>query len=296
MLADEVAVPSLLSHSLLWLRAPANELSFAVRSRLRWRRGAARLPHESKPRVWPWLRGEAAAQRLVVELEQRYDLRALRERSTCLVYAENLALLERLDALAAGQQLPLCGAAALQAIDVGAGVFQYATGLHRWLRRLARPQPSAPGPAPEVVLRGIELDGYRLYRDGHCRADHADSHAALAGPGVRYEVADFCRLALPPQDVVTVFFPFLSTYPVLQWGAPVSQLRPRGLLARAVAALRPGGWLVVVNQTGAEWQRLAALLAGEPVTLLRRESFATPLVPYADRTSGRVGSVWRRDG
>jgi len=296
MLADELAVPSLLAQSLYWLRAPANELAFAVRSRLRRQRGPATLPQESKPRVWPWLQHDPAAQRLVRELEQLYDLQALRARSTLLVYAENLALLERLEALASSLPPTLAGTSTLQAVDVGAGAFQYATGLHRWLQRLARSQPAGITPLPEVRLRGIELDGYRLYRDGHSRADHAVSHAALAGAGVQYEVADFRRLAVPPQDVVTLLYPFLSTYPVLQWGAPLSQLRPGGLLERAVAALRPGGWLVVANQTEAEWERLAKLLADTPVALQRRLEFATPLVPYAERTAGRVGSLWRREG
>ena len=69
----------------------------------------------------------------------------------------------------------------------------------------------------------------------------------------------------PAVDVATAFFPFLSAYTCLQWGLPLSRLRPRQLVQRAVATVRPGGWLVVVNQTSAERAELARLLADQPI-------------------------------
>ncbi len=59
--------------------------------------------------------------------------------------------------------------------------------------------------------------------------------------------------------------------------------------------LRPGGVLVVVNQTEAEFVRVRHVLAELPVALIRRAGFATPLVPYFERTAGRIGSLWRRN-
>ena len=91
-----------------------------------------------------------------------------------------------------------------------------------------------------------------------------------------------------------MFFPFLSAHACLQWGVPLSRLRPRRLVARAVASVRPGGWLLVVDQTPAEHQRLGELLAGHPVQLLATASFASALVPWAERTEGQVATLWRR--
>ncbi len=101
-------------------------------------------------------------------------------------------------------------------------------------------------------------------------------------------------LRLPEQDVVTAFFPFLSSYPCLRWGAPLSRARPRRFVQRAVATVRTGGWLLVVNQTAEEFAKLQHLLAGEPVRLLARRSWLCDLVPWHAATQGQVGSLWLR--
>lgn len=275
------------------LRVPGNELAFAVRSRVGWSRGEPALPHEDKHGWSDFLpmAQRAAAERRAEQLLQRFDLQALRARSTIAAFAANLALLERLLRLAADDALPVAAGAPLRALDVGCGDFHYATALQRFLSRHDAEVARA------VELIGCEIDGHGIYRDGHSRADHARAHAALAAesPGpVRFVVGDVAGLELPPMDVVTLLFPFLTTYPLLQWGLPLSRFAPRRLLRAVVAALRPGGWLVVANQTPVEFDRLRALLAGQPVALVRRLSFATDLVPAAARTADQIGSLWRR--
>lgn len=248
------------------------------------------LAHEPKQDLFDWLEGAERrdAERVAARLERRYDLVALRARSTRLFYAENLALLECLEALVGGDPLPASSEVLVRAVDVGCGVFQYATGLRAWLGTNGDRTPR------RVALRGVEIDGYGIYRDGHSRADHGRAHAALAGPGTDFLVGDFGGLAVPPQDLVTMFYPFLSAYPLLRWGSPISHLRPRRLVKAVARALRPGGWLIIANQTEAEFERLGNLLAGLPLQLVRRASWATNLVPYSERTLGRIGSLWRR--
>lgn len=285
-------MPSLWRCCAAALRAPAIELAFAVRSNLAWSRGEPVLPHEAKEAWWARLSDQVRprAERLV----ERYVLGTLQERSTVPVFTANLALLEGLEQLGEGLCLPVAAGGRLHALDIGSGDFHYATALQRFLTR-----HGAGAGTRSVELVGCEVDGHGVYRDGHSRADHARAHAALAAGhegGVRFLVADAARLQLPPQDLVTMFFPFLSVYPLLQWGLPLSRFRPRRLLRRAVAALRPGGWLLVSNQTGAEFRRLRALLEGLPVELVRQVSFATDLVPQAGRTADRIGSLWQRLG
>lgn len=283
----------MLERGLALLRAPGNELSFAVRAALRWSRGDAVLANEGKADVFAD-RPTAARRDLearAAALTRRFDLAALRDRSTVVAWTANLALLENLERLGAGRVVPTSADGLVRAIDIGAGDFHYATALHRWL--------AADGARPPrgVVLRGLEVDGHGIYRDGHSRADHARAHAALAarsGDVVRYEVADATRLRLPGQDVVTMLFPFLAAYPVLRWGLPLSRFRPRRVVRAAVAALRPGGWLVVANQTGDEFARLRDLLRGAPVELQCTAPFASDIVPWAARTADRIGSLWRR--
>jgi hypothetical protein len=276
--------------SLALLRAPGNEIAFALRRHLRWSRGAATLPTESKQGLFAGCGAEPAAAARERELRRRYDLTALAARSTRAVYRRNLALLDRLEALAAGERLPTAADGGLTAVDIGAGDFHYATALQRWLAAAA----GEPGRPAAVRLRGVELDGHGIYRDGHARADHACAHAALAGPGVSYEVADFLRLTVAPVDVALLIHPFLGAYPLLRWGLPLSRLRPRRLLRHAVATVRSGGVLVVVNQTEAEFERLQRLLADQPVALRRRVAFAERLSPEPERTADRVGSWWQR--
>lgn len=281
-------MPSLVRTATALLRAPANSVAFLLRSRLRWSRGPARLPNEAKQDLFAHLpadRQRCAEQRRR-ELCCRYDLVPLERQSSRLCYAENLMVLELLERLLAGAALQAADPAALLATDVGSGAFQYATGLHQGLRWHSG--------ARQVVLRGVEIDGHGVYRDGHARVDHARAHAALAGNTVHYHVADFTVLRLPPQDVVTLLFPFVSLDPLLRWGLPLGLFRPRRLLRRAVAALRPGGLLLVVNQTAAEAARLPGLLRGQPVVVEHTARLDSELVPYAARTADRVGTRLRR--
>lgn len=289
-------MPSLLQAALSVLRAPATEFAFALRSRLRWSRGRVALANEDKRELFAFLppRERAAAERRAQHWRRWPELQRLAGQSSRTTWLDALARLDGLERLVGAHALPVGDDGVLRALDVGCGDFRYATALAAFLARHGRRPAEAPR---RVVLRGVELDGHGIYRDGHARADHAAAHAELAmggGAEVQFQVADFARRRWPEQDVVTMFFPFLSAHACLQWGVPLSRLRPRRLVARAVASVRPGGWLLVVDQTPAEHQRLGELLAGHPVQLLATASFASALVPWAERTEGQVATLWRR--
>ena len=276
------------------MRAPANELAYLVRSTLRWRRGAPVLRNEDKRDLLRHLEGaarEASAAQLA-DLVARGRFERLAAHSSLRTFAGNLqhfAGLERLSA-SAGLALPRGCDGVVRAVDVGCGDFHYASALAAWLE-------SRSGGAGNAVLRGIEMDGHGVYCDGHSRADHAHAHAALADGervAVQFQVGDFRHVRLPEQDVVTMFFPFVTAHACLRWGAPVSRLAPRRLFRRAAQTLAPGGWLVVVNQTTTEFERVTALLRGEGLQALATAPWASDLVPWHDRTADQVGSLWRR--
>lgn len=289
-MADSASMAGIVKQTLALLRAPSNAVAFNLRSRMRWSRGQAELTNESKERLFDhlptprWAEAAEEEKRLCAD----YELSTLRQRSSCLAYAENLAMLEAMERLCGDESLPTGADGALRAIDVGCGVFQYATALHRFLRH------GGAGAKRHAILRGIEIDGHGVYRDGHSRADHARAHAALAGSDVHFQVGDFAALPIPEQDVVTMWFPFVERYALLQWGLPLSLFDPSRLVERAVATVRPGGLLLVANQTEREAETTKAMLRGLPVQHVRSVSLATDLVPYGDRTAGRIGSLWRR--
>lgn len=277
-----------LRRALTLLKAPANDVAFTARSVLRWSRGAPALADEDKGTLFDWLppRERALLRARERGLRQRYDLQALRGRSSVLHYAENVALLDLLERLW-GDRRPAGGEAPLRAVDVGCGDFRYATALQRFLARDGRP----------VDLCGVEVDGHGIYRDGHSRADHGRAHAALAGDGVGYAVADFTRwdgCGDGALDVVTMLFPFVSRYALLRWGLPLRLHRPHELMARAAAALRPGGLLVTFHQTAGECAAMRELVAGLPLSVVAEAGLATGLVPYHARTEGRRGLILER--
>lgn len=283
---------TLLRRALTLLRAPANELAFGLRSRLGWSRGRAVVADEPKERLFGHLgdADRAAAAALEARLRATYALEALHAASSCRVYAANLDLLDGLERLCADLPIPIGPDAAVRAVDVGCGDFHYATALAHWLARRT-------APARRVVLRGLEVDGFGIYADGHSRADHARAHAAAAAwtaGHVQFEVADVCRVRLPEQDFVSVLYPFVFAYPLLRWGLPLSQFKPQQLLQRAATVLRPGGLLVVANQTAAESDRTHELLASAPLQRLHSVGWASRLVPYAAATAERRATVWQR--
>lgn len=276
-------MPSALARSLVLLRAPGNALGFIARRRVRWSRGTATLADEDKVGLFdsPYVVRER-------ELRERYDLTALHATSTRLHYAENVALLDGLERLLGAATLPLGPDGTLRGLDVGSGAFVYATALQRFLAR------GGTGPERVVHLRGLEVDGHGVYRDGHSRADHARAHVRLAGPLVTYEVGDVLAADAEEHDVVTCFYPFLTRHALLAWGLPLRLFRPRELLAQLARSVRPGGLLVIANQTREEYATLCTELAAHPVERFADASFASDFVPYAERTRDRVGSAWRR--
>lgn len=287
-----------------WLRAPGNAVAFGVRSRVGWSRGEALLPHEEKGDLFAHLPGEVAerAEGIERELCARYDLDAFRSRSTRVVWRDGLVRLHAMERMLAGVELPVSGDGVLRAVDAGCGAFHYASVLQRFFAQFGgasqNEQQCAGALRAEprrVVLRGLEVDGHGIYRDGHSRADHARAHAKLAGDDVHFQVADFAHANLPEQDVVTAWFPFVTRYALLRWGLPLSLFAPKRFFERAAKVVRKGGLLVVVNQTERESERVDALCASQPFTVLARTHLATDWADRAEATAGWTGSVFVRN-
>lgn len=284
-----------------WLRAPANAVAFGVRSRVGWSRGEAVLPHEEKGGLFAHLPDGLARRAEAIERElcARYELDAFRSRSTRVVWRDGLVRLQAMERLLAGVELPVSGDGVLRAVDAGCGAFHYASVLQRFFAQFGGTSANAqagnggsPAARRRVVLRGLEVDGFGVYRDGHSRADHARAHAKLAGQDVHFQVADFAHANLPEQDVVTAWFPFVTRYALLRWGLPLSLFAPQRFFERAARVVRKGGLLVVVNQTEREAERVDALCASLPFTLLARTHLATEWADRAEATEGWTGSVF----
>ncbi|MEB3329427.1 MAG: hypothetical protein VKQ33_09375 [Candidatus Sericytochromatia bacterium] len=241
------------------------ELDFPVRSRLRWRRGTPRLPHEPKAGLFT-PEGQAEADRLV----GRYGLEAWAEASGRGAFECSLIYLQMLErAFEAGAvALP----DRLEAVDIGPGDWFYVRAEHAFLTRWGTAEPR------HVSLDGVELDAWRLYLDLRTRADWAGAYLGDL-PDVRYLPADGITYNRPV-DVALLFFPFLFMADHRAWGLPRKLLRPEALLAHLVGRLKPGGLLFIANQGSAERELQHRLLAASGLTVRWWDRYASPLAGF----------------
>jgi SAM-dependent methyltransferase len=275
---------------LAYTRIPGNAISFRLRQCLRWSRGAPKLAHESKTDLFAYAREnrnliEARAN----ELHARYTLEPLAQCSTAALYRKNLHLLDALEQATQGLgQLPLPHGE-IKALDVGSQDWYYVFALERWLRRIGRSKR-------QVRLAGIELDGYERFADFHTRQDYALAYARQTGnPETQYQVGDFLQFQGKDYDVVFLLYPLLIRYQLLLWGLPLRCFAPQQLVDRAVAALRPGGWLVVFCHTLREHGVALELGRGNGgVELLREGPIRASLVDFQGEQNDSRFSVWSK--
>lgn len=159
--------------------------------------------------------------------------------------------------------------------DVGCASFWYAAALASFFS------------ARQLV--GVEVEGHRLFKNGHTRIDYAAGY--LADLPARFVVADYRGLDLPA-DIITAWFPFVTPTAILAWRLPLSLLAPRALFERVCRNLRVGGVFVMVNHGATE-----AAVAEElcVATGLRRQSrFAEPGVFSRHRATAAILSTWTR--
>jgi SAM-dependent methyltransferase len=160
--------------------------------------------------------------------------------------------------------------------DIGCASFWYAAAMAKFF-------------APHDLV-GVEIEGHRLFRDGHTRIDYAAGYLSRVA-GARFIVADYGRCELPA-DVILAWFPFVTPAAVLAWRLPLSVLAPDRLFARVHHNLRPDGIFVMVNH-GEPEARLAetfCVAAG----LIRRFGLAQPGILSARRESAAILSCWSR--
>lgn len=249
------------------MRSRYHALWYGMTARLRWTRG---LYREAPAGQLPPLSAESAA--IVADLQRRYGLVFERQLSAatalnCYDYAAILDAAMR----AWGVSIPAGGM--LQ--DIGSANFWYVTLLDRLF-------------APSALV-GIEVDGYRLYPNGHSRWDAAQGYLASA-PRARYLVADY-RTVDEPADLITAWYPFVTAEPLLAWRLPLTVFHPAEVFARVATNLRPGGLLLMVNH-GQEEASVAASLCTAAGLHLQGPA----VVPHTLRPHSRppVVSCWRR--
>jgi hypothetical protein len=175
----------------------------------------------------------AGQEERVGQLRERYEVQFEHRlnRRTSLNNYEYLDMLDRAWR-AWGSKVPL----GCDLCDVGCASFWYAEALQAFF------QPR--------TLVGVEVEGHRLFRNGHSRSDYAGGYLA-AVPGGEFLVANYADTSRRA-DVITAWFPFLTPTALLAWRLPLSLLAPERLFGQICHNLRDGGVLFMVNHGPAE--------------------------------------------
>jgi SAM-dependent methyltransferase len=202
---------------------------YGLSERARWSRGTFR---EAPALHLPALPTEQS--RRIAALQERYQVRFESELGA-QTSLNNYEYLDILDQAWRGTAWP--GAAPVrpqgveQLCDVGCASFWYAAALDAFFR-------------PRAMV-GVDVEGYRLFRDGRTRRDYAAGYVGQR-PNARFIVADYLTYTAPA-DVITAWFPFLTPGAILAWRLPLSLLRPEALIRQIQHNLKPGGTFLMVN-------------------------------------------------
>lgn len=248
------------------LRSLRHLFWYGVSERVRWSRGTVRETPALR------LAGLTAEQtQRIAALRSRYQVQfELRmNQATALNNYEYLDLLDR--AWSAAAATPPSGGVLC---DVGCASFWYAATLQAFF-------------APKRIT-GVEVEGHRLFRDGHARIDYASGYLADF-PDASFVVLDY-RDHEMPADVITAWFPFVTPAAILAWRLPLTLLEPRELFARVARNLNAGGLFVMVNHGSRE----AALAADycSAAGLRRRSYFSAPGLLSKHRAKPAILSTW----
>jgi hypothetical protein len=274
------------------LRSLRHRFSYGVSERLRLSRGVF---HETPAAALPALPAEQAER--IVTLQRRYRIRfeATLNAATSLNNYEYLDILDRAwSAAALGPAVtPESATAPESAVtpesarapagglvcDVGCASFWYAAALSAFFR-------------PDRLV-GVEVDGHRLFKNDHSRADHARGYLSRL-PNAEFVIADYAACAAGgayPADVITAWYPFLTPNSILAWRLPLSLLRPAALLERIRHNLNAGGWFFMVNHGPREAEMAHRLCSAAGLVPLWRGDAASVLGPH--RLEPPMASIWR---
>jgi SAM-dependent methyltransferase len=209
----------------------------------------------------------------IAALTSRYQVRfeLLMSSATALNNYEYLDILDRAWAVT-GLAQPRGGLLC----DIGCASFWYAATLDAFFK-------------PRQLV-GVEVEGHRLFKNGHTRSDHAAGYVSRIADA-KFVVADYASVELAA-DVITAWFPFLTPAAILAWRLPLSLLAPQDLFQRIYHNLKPGGLLVMANH-GENEVTMAELLCSA-AGLRRLTRFAEPGILSAYRLEPAILTFWTR--
>jgi hypothetical protein len=249
-----------------------NSFDFTLRQLFRWRRGGLKSVNESKADLYAHLppKERMETENIAARLKQEYHLEQFYNHSCADNYRENLFYIKVLEE--ALQKSDAALPDPVHVADIGPSTWFYVHGLYAFLKSWQSPA------GRELHLSGYECDPYRVYADLYSRYDHAQAN--LTGlPNVTYVPQPF-KAHLASFELILMLFPFVFQEDHLKWGLPGGMFTPEGLFQAAWVSLKPGGWLLIVNQGEAEHAAQKAMLENNGIQWAAAFRFETPLFHY----------------
>ena len=198
---------------------------------------------------------------------ERYRFDYLKQNSTRRNYLENLATTELLENfLSSGFD----NKESIKILDIGSKNWFYASGEYHFFKY--------SGKEKEVFLTGIEIDAFRVYSDFHTRHDYAEFYIKNL-ENARYIADDFMQHK-EKYDYIIWFFPFVTEFPLQEWGLPLSKFKPAEMLLHAYDSLNPGGKILIVNQDEKEYKIQQEFLKKLNLSYEKKGDFKNSFLEY----------------
>jgi len=198
---------------------------------------------------------------------EKYNLQVLKENSTCRNYLENLTVIELLENfLSCDDKVDN----SFKILDIGSKNWFYASGEWSFFKYNSHEK--------EIFLDGIELDAFRVYSDFHTRYDYAQFYIKNL-TNTRYISKDFLQHD-EKYDYIIWFFPFVTEFPLQEWGLPLSKFKPAEMLKHAYESLNSGGKMLIVNQDEKEYAIQENLLKNLSINYDKRGEFINSFLEY----------------
>lgn len=191
------------------------------------------------------------------ELRTKYEIENWRNISPAHEYYVSLHYLSILETFLPAQKIK-------HVIDVGSKNFFYAAVMSEYFKKMDS----------GVRLTGIELDGYRRYENWFTRAEYAN-HYIKDLPNTTYIVGDYLE-SKEKADVITMFLPFMTLEPLINWGLPKEKFVPLALMKHAWEQVESGGTILVVNQEKEEQDKLFLILQNLEIPYKNGGSYYSP--------------------
>ena len=271
-----------------------NEIDFFFRRNIRLKRKYSGK-NESKENLFRHFSGEK--KQIAEEKEkfylEKYKLQGFKGNSTCRNYLENLAVIELLE----DSLNSYINKDNIKILDIGSKNWFYASGewcffKYNFLRHCEQSEAIqilnsdgwiASSQAPrndsrEVHLDGIEIDAFRVYLDLHTRWDYAQYYIKNL-QNTRYIPKDFLEHN-EKYDYIIWFFPFVTEFPLQEWGLPLSKFKPAEMLGHAYESLNYGGKILIVNQDEKEYAIQENLLKNLNLHYEKKGDFKNSFLEY----------------